>query len=91
MSGDFHSRSLVFQPATYRICVCGPLGPEWSERLGGMSVNIRMEKGGGITTELCGRLLDQAALMGVLQQLYICGIPLLGLECLTPPDLVEHS
>ncbi|UCE56838.1 MAG: hypothetical protein JSV31_15770 [Desulfobacterales bacterium] len=89
MAENIHSHSLVYQPASYRICVCGRLELEWSERLAGMTVSIRVGKGGGTTTELYGRLPDQAALMGVLQQLYISGIPLLSLECLTPPDCVE--
>jgi len=35
------------------------------------------------TTELTGRLADQAALMGVLDRLYCYGAHLLSIECLS--------
>lgn len=63
-------RSLLIRPAVYRIRICGRLDPAWSERLGGMTVSI-IEKQGCCTTELTGQLPDQAALMGVLNQLYL--------------------
>lgn len=37
-------------------------------------------------TILVGRVLDQAALMGDLQQLYCLGLPLLSVECLGPAN-----
>jgi hypothetical protein len=35
-------------------------------------------------TTLVGRVLDQAALIGVLEQLYSLGLPLLSIEHLAP-------
>jgi hypothetical protein len=35
-------------------------------------------------TILVGQVLDQAALLGVLEQLYSLGLPLLSVECLLP-------
>jgi hypothetical protein len=34
--------------------------------------------------EISGLLSDQAALMGVLQTLYNCGVPLVSVECVIP-------
>jgi hypothetical protein len=46
-----------------------------------------VEKEGQATyTELFGPLLDQAALMGVLDHLYHCNISVLKVECVPTPD-----
>lgn len=82
MTGDSNSRSSLLRPAVYRIRVSGRMDPEWSERLGGMTVSVLAGKPQGMITELTGRIPDQAALMGILDQLYNCGIPLLSVECL---------
>lgn len=66
----------------YRICVCGQLNPEWSQRLQGMEITIKKDYPLHILTELSGVLPDQAALMGVLQHLYACNVPLLSVECI---------
>jgi len=47
-----------------------------------MTVSVFEEKDQKAFTELSGLLLDQAALMGVLQQLYNRNIPLLSVECI---------
>jgi len=65
---------------TYRISVEGRLGAEWSSRLQGMRLVSREAPGRPPVTELIGRLVDQAALMGVLEQLYNLGVPLLAVE-----------
>ena len=55
---------------------------EWSERLQGMRIAAILNADDELITELSGVLPDQAALMGVLQQLYTCGAPLLSVEYL---------
>jgi len=72
---------LISHPAFYRIRVPGRMDPKWSGYLQGMTVTVFEEAGQGTFTELSGQLPDQAALMGVLQQLYNCNIPLLSVEC----------
>jgi hypothetical protein len=66
-------------PAIYRISVKGHLSEDWSDRLGGMAICYSHESGAA-TTALCGRLLDQAALLGVLNALYSLHLPLLSVE-----------
>jgi hypothetical protein len=68
------------QGATYRIRVAGALGNEWTERTRGMTVSVRRSASEGAFTELVGELVDQAALMGVLDALYAHGARLLGVE-----------
>ena len=69
------------RPAVYRIRVAGRMDDDWSDRLEGMVIRITEDKDGRATTELTGQLADQAALMGVLQQLENFRIPVLSVEC----------
>jgi hypothetical protein len=69
-------------PARYRIRVKGILDQSWSGRLGGMTITMEQEDEAPVTT-LYGRLLDQAALLGVLNTLYdYYHAPLLSVEFL---------
>lgn len=84
MSDQSKSRSLIFDSAVHRIKVRAHLNPRWSESLQGMVLVHSIDEQNEPITEITGRLPDQAALMGVLEHLYICGVHLLSLECLTP-------
>jgi hypothetical protein len=77
--------SYVFDtPANYRVRVLGPLDKRRSEYLCGMSIASGRRHGGPIVTTLTGKLVDQAALMGVLNSLYDMGYALLKIERLEP-------
>lgn len=69
-------------PAIYRITVRGALDPDWSNRLGGMSITGRITEDSDKETILVGRLLDQAALSSVLNALYELHMPVISAECL---------
>ncbi len=69
-------------PAIYRICVRGPLGAEWSSRLGGMDITPSSGADGETRTVLVGRLADQSALSGLLNGLYELHLPVISVECL---------
>ncbi len=69
-------------PSTYRICINGHLDTSWSDRLSGMTIITVGGKNTLETTTLEGRLLDQAALTGVINTLYDLGIPLISVEYL---------
>ena len=60
----------LWTPARYRIQVKGYLDASCSDWLGGMSITTTGEVDEAPVTTLVGRLLDQAALMGVLNTLY---------------------
>jgi hypothetical protein len=70
-------------PATYLIRVQGFLDPSYSGRLGGMTITTEVRENQAPVTTLQGRLLDQAALAGVLDYLYNLRLPILSLECLS--------
>jgi hypothetical protein len=67
-------------PATYRIVVKGELGPEWSDRLGGLTITITEQIGENPHTVLVGRIRDQAELNGVFETLYSLHLPILRVE-----------
>ena len=68
------------EPGMYRIRTAGRLSVERVGRLGDLEVIVRETGDGGAVTELTGLLPDQAALHGLLNQLYARGIVLLRVE-----------
>ncbi len=74
---------LVFDStAIYAICIQGSLDERWSQRLGGLAIQVISQSDQARVTMLSGELQDQAALVGVLNTLYDLGLPLLSVECL---------
>jgi hypothetical protein len=65
------------------IRAAGALDASWSDYLGGLCV--RASGRGSQVSELSGRLLDQAALLGVLVTLYDLGLPLISVACREAP------
>jgi hypothetical protein len=88
MEHCMHVRSFD-EAATYRITVLGYLDPGWSDRLGAMTITPMTDPGSRTVTTLLGRLLDQAALAGVLNTLYDLGLTLLFVERF--PDCVSSN
>lgn len=72
-------------PALYRIKVHGYLDNRWSNRLGGIAICHVTIAGDVPITILHGKLIDQAALFGVLNSLYSLGFAILSLECEPEP------
>jgi hypothetical protein len=60
----------------YVIRLRGELDPSWSEWLGGLE--IAWDQHGN--TLLCGVIVDQSALHGILTRIRDLGLPLLGIE-----------
>ena len=73
-------------PAIYRIRVRGHLESSWRDRVGGMQITETRRNAGEVETVLVGRLADQAALAGVLNDLYELHLPVLSAECLEVDD-----
>jgi hypothetical protein len=62
------TKTSLFDPAMYRICILGSLDEQWSDYCGGMTI-------------LAHRLADQSTLIGVLNALHDIGCPILSVEC----------
>ncbi len=69
-------------PAQYRIHALGVFSPRWLDMLSGdWAIADRPAARPGATV-LVGRVVDQAALLGVINHLYDLGLSLLSVECL---------
>ena len=76
-------------PAIYLIKIRGYLDDNWSNQLGGMAIRHVTATKDVPLTILEGKMVDQAALFGVLNGLYGLGFPILFVECL--PDIQEST
>ena len=76
----FSPGTAMFEPATYRICILGTLDKNWSDYCGGMFIEHNVMLHQYPVTILTGRLVDQAALIGVINSLYDLGCPLISVE-----------
>ncbi len=73
----------------YEICIQGSLDPRWSTFLGG--AHVSPDEDG--TTVLTSRVVDQAALHGLLATLQGLGLPLISVTRVdpNPPDHSHHD
>jgi len=72
------------RPATYQIKVPGEIDPRWSDWAGGMKIAVDSEsdgEGNSYSVTILTGTLDQAALQGLLRQLYSLGLPLISAIC----------
>jgi hypothetical protein len=65
--------------AIYRIQIQGALGGHWADYLGGLDISTDEELRPPVTT-LSGQVIDQAALIGIINGLYDLGYPLLSVK-----------
>ena len=72
----------LFEPATYRISILGTLDKNWSDYLGGMTIEHTLVLQQYPMTMLTGILTDQSALIGILNSLYDLGCPIITVECM---------
>jgi hypothetical protein len=69
-------------PGVYQIRVQGRLDAHWSDWLGGLAMTYAGPN--GCDTLLCGPVIDQAALHGLLIKIRDLGVPLLAVRRLEP-------
>jgi hypothetical protein len=85
MSNTQPLENLKFETsAVYRIRVKGHIDDSLSDLLGGMVITRAFTGEKQPMTILVGQLTDQAALSGVLNELYELHLPLLTVESLSP-------
>ncbi len=68
----------------------GRMVPNWAAATCGMQIRVRRREGATAVSTLCGRLSDQAALLGVLNTLYEAGYTLLEVNRL-PGSAAEEA
>ena len=75
-----HSTPVIHdEPSAYVIQVQGPVSDHLADYLGCLSISVGGEPDQPVTT-LSGQAIDQAAMMGVLNNLYGMGYTLLNFE-----------
>jgi len=79
--GQTYDQISIDQPAQYRIRIRGELDEHMSERMSGMQISHKTQEDDSIVSTLEGKLVDQAALFGVLVSLYNMRLPLISVEC----------
>jgi hypothetical protein len=77
MSGTDRSTEDSDQPGLYEIRIKGHLAEQWANWFDGLTITLA-ENG---DTLLTGRVVDQAALYGLLRKVRDLGIPLLSVNC----------
>jgi hypothetical protein len=65
----------------YEIRVAGHLEEKWSDQLGGLQITAMAGPSGQQETIIVGRIIDQAALTGVLHTLYELRLPVVSVQC----------
>ena len=73
-------------PGRYEIRLEGHLSSRWASRFDGMTLTTH-EDG---TTVITGRVVDQAALHGLLQKVRDLGLPLVSVNSLEPSQPDSH-
>ena len=81
---EAEKRLSLDRPATYQIRVPGHLDESWSDWAGEMTITVESESDGPPVTTLTGVVADQAALQGLLRQLYSLGLPLISVNRVEP-------
>ncbi len=84
---DTQQKLNLDQPATYLIKVPGRLDENLSDWVEGMTITVEREDGGPAITTLTAVLVDQAALQGLLRQLYALGLPLIEAKWIGPESI----
>jgi hypothetical protein len=76
MSNDISSEIDPGEPIAYQIRIRGHLGRQWTDWFGGFAITL--DPNGD--TLLTGRVVDQAALYGLLRRVRDLGIPLVSVS-----------
>ena len=81
----------MHDPGIYRLLVVGRLGPEWKYRFEGMTIIERPSSDPRGITELTVPTADQAALLGVLEQLSEMQCALLQVELVNEDPQLDNQ
>ncbi len=82
MAGKTDGGLSLTAPALYRIEVQGRLDASWADMLENVTLRLKHPTAEPPVTVLTGTLLDQSALAGVLNYIFMLGLPLLSVDCL---------
>jgi hypothetical protein len=75
-----NTKHKIDQPGYYHIRVLGRMGSSWAEYFEPLTIDFESGTQGETFTLLTGTIIDQAALQGILHNLYQLGFPLISIE-----------
>jgi len=78
------------QSITYQIKIAGRPSENWSDWIDEIDIQIETDPSGFATTTLVGAF-DQAALIGLLRQLYNLSFPLISVNCIQSQEKEEEK
>ncbi len=87
MSETHASSAAHYEPTIYEIRIKGHLDDRWGDWFGGLTITLR-DNG---DTLLTGRVVDQAALYGLLRKVRDLGMPLLSVNRIEPGKTDESD
>jgi hypothetical protein len=81
------------RPAAYRIKVQGTVEPRWSDRFSSLSLAVDLDSAQTPLTTITGLVPDQAALRGILNQLWDMNLTLISVSLIsvTPEMEARHD
>lgn len=85
----FRGRLKLSDPALYRLSVQGKIAQSWGKDFTNMVLSYEESVGLYPTTTLEGRVLDQAELIGLINQLYGLGLSLVSVQALATDASTE--
>lgn len=77
---QFQPKHTMHEPAVFRIRIQGVMDESWLEYFSAQSVTVESDKAGNKVTELISEPIDQAALVGIVNNLNSLGIPIISVE-----------
>lgn len=80
-----HRKLTMHGTAHYQVLVPGNFPDLWTSQGERLLVRVDHDRGLGPQTSLTG-FLDQAALIGLLRQLYSIGLPIISVRWIEPQD-----
>jgi len=83
------SNFTLAQSIPFEIKIAGRPSENWSDWITDMEIEIETDPTGLVTTVLRG-FLDQAALIGLLRQLYYLGFPIISVNCHQAQEIAEN-
>jgi hypothetical protein len=73
----------MYDPATFVIRIQGEIGQRWQDYFGAQTILMEMDKTGHRVTVLTTEPVDQAGLIGIINQVNMLGLPLVSVAWLS--------
>ena len=81
----------MYDPAVFSIRIQGEIGEEWAEYFGARMISMERGEQGFPVTILTTDPVDQAGLIGMINHVNMLGLPLVSVECVSPPEETAPS